>query len=195
MGHEIQHYIHDESTDKAVITTMANIDAEYHSDSRTGIPSAIRFIDVVCEDEDSAYKEIQRLDKGFYDQLAVKFKQYEPVKDSKTIVNLIARIEKSEESLASYKMKNAIKNRKSKYIGCPKCESKVNKDYVGDSGNLWNKCPVCNGDLSSTTIKETIVKKELEIKNLKANVVQKKKEDAKKGKYSIHWLVKTEYHV
>lgn len=195
MGHEIQYYTHKEDVSKSVITSIANEDAECYSDSRTGLSSSIRFIDIVCEDEESAYEKIEKLDKGFYDQLAVKFKKYEPVKDSKTVLNLIARVKKYEESLALYKVKNTIKNRKSKYIGCPKCESKVNKDYVSDYGVLWNKCPVCKEDLSSTTVKESIIKKELEIKNLKEKIAQKKKEDAKKGKYSIHWLVKTEYHV
>lgn len=196
MGHEIRHYVYDENESKERMYAIANEDCEYGSDNRTGLDSGIRFLENhIYEDEDAAYKAIEDLDKGWYDQLAVKFQSYSPVKDTKAIINLSDRIDKARESIVEYKSKNSIKNRKSQYVGCSGCGSKINKEYVQDAWHMWNKCPLCKEDLSSDTIKNSIISKEEKIVEMTADLESKRKLNAKKGKKSISWLVKTEYHI
>lgn len=196
MGHSIQHYTFELSKSKKEIETIANQDAIYESDTRSELPSYIRFLDnKVYEDIDAAEKAIERLDKGWYDQLAVQFNDYERVKDTKAIINLTERIEKANQAIQDYKTKNSISLRKSQYVGCTKCGSKINKDYISDRGHNWNKCPLCGEDLSSDTIKKTIENRLNSIEKMRTEYENLKKLNAKKGKKSIKWLVKTEFHI
>lgn len=196
MGHSIQHYTFDINKDRAQMLSIVNQDAIYESDSRSELPNHVRFLeDKIYEDIDEAHEAIEKLDRGWYDQLAVKFYDYEKVKDTKAITNLRDRIEKANEDLLDYKAKNAIKLRKSQYVGCTKCGSKINKEYISDRGYNWNKCPLCSEDLSSNTIKNSIKNKEANIKKLRANYENLRKQNAKKGKKSVKWLMKTEYHI
>lgn len=196
MGHAIQHYIFDEDRDRGEIEGVANQDAIYNSDSRSELPGTIRFIEgEIYEDEEEAEKAIEKLDKGWYDQLAVKFYYYEPVKDTKAIKNLINRIDKAEQDILDYKDKNAINKRKSKLVGCTNCESRINKDYISDNGYNWNECPLCNTDLSSNTVKQSLLNKEERLDKMGQDLKELRRQNAKKGKKSVKWLVKTEYHV
>lgn len=196
MGHSIQHYTFDEKENKNTIEARVNEDAIYESDSRSELPSHIRFIEgKVYSDKQAAEDAIEKLDKGWYDQLAVKFYHFEEVKETKTIINLRERIVKAEQSLLDYKSTSAIKNRKSQYAGCPKCGSKVNKDYIADSGYRWNKCPLCDEQLSSKTVLNSIVNKNDKIDEMTKELNKKVRENNKKGKKSVKWLVKTEFHI
>lgn len=196
MGHSIQHYTFDLTKDKREIQGFADEEAAYESDSRSGLNANIRFLDSpIYEDRDAAEIAIKKLDKGWYDQLAVKFNDFDKVKDTKAIINLVEKIKKARVGITDYKEKNAIKLRKSQFVGCTKCGSKINKEYVSDSGYNWNKCPLCGEDLSSDTIKKTIINKEKAISELEANYADLRKQNAKKGKKTVKWLVKTEYHI
>lgn len=196
MGHSIQHYVFDVNEDKGRIFAIANDDALEYGDYNSGLNSNIRFIEnKIYSDREEAEKAIERLDRGWYDQLAVKFYNYEPVKDTKQIENLESRVEKERQSLADYKEKNAIKNRKTNFVGCSGCGSRINKKYIPDAYHLWNRCPLCRHDLSSETMKKTIENKVNKIKSLDNELKQKRRENNKKGKKSVSWLVKTEFHV
>lgn len=196
MGHEVLYYEFDENESKGKISAIANEDAEYNSDMRTGLESNIRFLDdKIYEDEDEAHEAIKRLDKGWYDQLAVKFNSYGDVKATKAMINLEDRIERITESIIEYRSKSSIKNRKSQYVGCTNCGSKINKDYVSDLEYDWNQCPLCREDLSSETVKNTIINRRDKISELMADLESKRKLNSKKGKITVSWLVKTEYHV
>lgn len=196
MGHSIQFYTFDVNENKNKITGIANEDAIYESDSRSGLSSEIRFIENnIYEDKEKAHEAIEKLDKGWYDQLAVKFYEYAKVKDTKKILNLEDNIAKKNQELNEYRNKNAIKNRKSKLVSCPKCESKINKNYVSDLSHNWNNCPLCSENLSSETVKKSIANKILKIDEMSNNLVSLKKENNKKGKKTVKWLVKTEYHI
>lgn len=196
MGHSIQHYTFDEKENRNTIEARVNEDAIYESDSRSELPSHIRFIEnKVYSDQQAAHEAIEKLDKGWYDQLAVKYNSFEKVKETKTIANLRDRITKAEQGLLDYKSANAIKNRKSQYAGCTKCGSKVNKDYIADSGYNWNKCPLCGEELSSKTVLNSITNKRDKIDEMTKDLNKKVRENSKKGKKSVKWLVKTEFHI
>lgn len=196
MGHSIQYYKFDENKDKGEILAIANEDAIYESDSRSSLPGNIRFIGgKIYDSEEDAYNAIKKLDKGWYDQLAVKYLHYEQRKETKTIINLRERIKKAEDDLVEYKQKSSIKNRKSKFVGCPRCESKINKEYIMDTGYGWNKCPLCSEELSSETIKKSIENKQINIGKMKEDLIKLIQENNRKGKSKVKWLVKTEFHV
>ena len=195
MGHAIVHSVHDIKESRGSITADRNEDAMYNGDYCSGLSSDIRFLDIVCQDYDLAVEAIESHDKGWYDQLAVKFFDYEKVEDTKKIINIRTRIDKEEDLLIKYKKDNSVSNRKSTYVGCTGCGSKINKEYVNKNAYYWNQCPLCEEDLSSKTVKDTVIKKEQKISDLRKEFQKELKINARKGKSSLKWLVKTEYHV
>lgn len=196
MGHEVIHFEFDENEDKGMMIATAEDQAIYASDMRDGLPSSIRFLEEnTYIDKEEAYGAIRKLDRDHYDQLAVKFISYEDVKETKTIINLGDRIARMNDSLIDYKSKSSIKNRKSQYVGCTKCGSKINKDYVKDLGYNWNRCPLCMEDLSSETVKASLANKEDKIAELQDDLADKRRLNQRKGKKSVKWLVKIEYHI
>lgn len=71
------------------------------------------------------------------------------IKIPNNIKRLEERAEEEAKKYVEYKKSHSIKNFTAKYIGCQKCGSKVNKEYI-----KYDFCPVCNADLrSKTTIK------------------------------------------
>lgn len=105
------------------------------------------------------------------------------------------RINKAKKSLEDYKAKNSIKNRKSKFVSCTKCGSKINKDYISSTSYAWNECPLCAEDLSSNTVKTAINSKKQAINDMTKDLNSKQRANNKKGKKSTKWLVKIEYHI
>lgn len=203
MGHAIETHIFDVKTNKIEeqknrnsIETRLNGVSEYHSDNRNGLYSSIRFLDnKIYENDIKAETAIKTLDKGWYDQLAVQFYDYEARPDTKTILNLKEQLQKRRVELAEYKQANSVRNRKSQYVGCTKCGSKVNKDYFPKGENYINRCPLCNTDLSSDTVKKTIESKTQKINELDTSIETKVRENNSKGKKQLKWMVKIEYHV
>lgn len=196
MGHSTQHYTFDLKRSRKDIESIVNEDARENSDNHSELSSFIRFLEnKIYEDREEAEMAIERFDKGWYDQLAVQFNDFEKVKDTKQIINLMDRIEKSRTAIVDYKAKNSIKLRKTQFVGCTKCGSKINKEYISDRGHSWNKCPLCGEDLTSDTIKNSIINKEKNVDDLRVEYNKLRKINEKKGKKSVKWLVKTEYHI
>ena len=196
MGHEIYHDIFKvtESKDRIFCILNDRASREGDSESGNGLNSNIRFLEhKIYDNEGDAYKAIEKLDKGWYDQLAVKFYDYEKRKETKSIINLREKIKTKNEEFDKYKEKNSVKNRKSKFIGCPKCESKINKDYIKDYN--WNRCPLCHEDLSSDTLKKSMINKVNQIYDMQEKLRSQIKDNNQKGKKNVKWLVKTEFHV
>lgn len=55
---------------------IAKRDGEYHH----ALDRNIRFYDIVCKDYEEAYKFLEAHDRGWYDALAVKFKEGRSIK-------------------------------------------------------------------------------------------------------------------
>ena len=127
----------------------------------------------------------------------VSLHEYAPVKETKAIENLRVKLESYREDLIEYKSKNSIKNRKTKFVGCDSCGSKINKEYISDftHSHLWNCCPLCQNDLSSPTIQKSIENKLERIAKTEQTLSDSIKINSRKGKKKIMWLVKTEFHV
>lgn len=62
-----------------------------------------------------------------------------------------------ESDMSSYVKKNDVKNRKTMFVGCAKCGSKINKNYIPLQMYSQN-CPMCHTDLFSDTVQTRIKK-------------------------------------
>lgn len=197
MGHEVLYDSYSIDKSKASINALSHEISEYHSDSRGPLNANIRFIDVICEDWDAAIEKIESLDNGWYDQLAVKYYSYEETKESKRTESLRERLSTLTENLKERKQNSCIKNRKSKFITCTKCKSSVNKEYIDDRIDFyrWNCCPVCGEDLMSNTVKEMINTAEEKIQKCREELNDSIKKDERRGKRTLNWCVKIEFHV
>ena len=199
MGHSIQFYEVEVSKGKKgqdEIERLANYEAEEYGDYRSPLGSAIRWIDITYDSYEEAESAILNThDKGWYDQLAVKFKSYEPKEKTKAIITQEERLVKLKEDLKSYFDKNALKYKKTQYVGCKNCGSKINKEYISEAHHYWNKCNVCNHSLASETSLNTIENKREKIKELEKRIEEMISKNNQKGKATLKWLVKTEYHV
>lgn len=165
---------------------VANSDARF--EGANSLPGDIRWIDYVCNGRDSAEEFIQDNDRGCYDQLAVKFRECEDFSTSKAWCDLNRRLNEEKKKLARYEEEHLIKYFKSKLIGCPKCESKVNKNYV----RRFN-CPCCGEDLRSTSVKSTVERYKRNIRTLEKKISDEERKLSSKSK-NIKWLVKVEWH-
>ena len=190
--HEICFASYSEKTKKQVIVADCNEQAERYSDSRGGLYEPIEFKEnLILEDEDAARKWIDEHDRSYWN-VAVKFRHYKDNPKSKKLDTLKIRCEKEREKSRDYSEAHAIKNFKSALVGCPKCNSKLNKNYIHR-----DSCPLCGQDLRSKTTIDTLAKYDANIKDLLKQIKEEERKlNQKRQKQAeIKWLVKYEYHV
>lgn len=87
MGHIVNYdTCEDNKTARAECEAYWNEVAEHDDwqEGCSGLCKPIRWIDHVCTDYEEADKYIKAHDNGGYDQLAVKFYKYPPIKPTKT---------------------------------------------------------------------------------------------------------------
>ena len=89
------------------------------------------------------------------------------------------RIQAAEEKLKNYEQSHGIQSFKAAYISCPKCGSKINKQYIPK-----DRCPLCKEDLRSATTKETVKRYQTKIKELNA-LLKEKEEKNREVRYLI----------
>jgi len=175
----------------------------HNSDYHQQLSSRIDFnSNRVFESYDEAREYLEN-HSGFYYQGAVLFKSYEKKSNSKSDKIKKKMGENHEKRMAMYNAmkeyvaKNDVKNRKSVYVGCPKCGSKLHKDYIR-LGSKSQNCPLCGENLFSDTVKARIEKYETDLKNMgkQFKELQKQLAEAEKtGKFDLKWCVKVECHV
>lgn len=101
---------------------------------------------------------------------------------SKTMIALKERIEREEQKLDRYFKEHNAKYRKSAYVGCKKCGSSINKEYVGSK----NTCPVCGTSFFSVTDTITMDGYKANIKRWKTDyAAMEKKRSPQKGEYYL----------
>ena len=193
MSHNVHHSTYDENVNKRAVQDYWD-DYAMHADWQegcSGLLSAIRWIDHICDNYEDAERYIESHDDGNYDQLAVKYRVYPRIEPSKTMISLQERLKKETVKKAEYEKEHSIASFKAEFVGCPNCGSKLKKELLkGDS------CPLCRTELRSKTTMETLARYE---KNIKELVKQIKEEERKLQakmvkKSKIKWLVKIEYH-
>lgn len=74
MGHAIHNIDFPVAKSKRAIQSICEEIANENGDYEDQLASGIRFADVVLKNRDEAKKWIERNDSGWYDQLAVKYK-------------------------------------------------------------------------------------------------------------------------
>lgn len=192
MGHAIMHYEYSVDTDKKSIEAEMNEQARLDGDYHSGLGQSIRWIDKICEDRERAYEFIEAQDKGWYDQLAVKFRVYPKFEPTKTLLNLQDRLKKEREKKEDYEKAHSIAAFKVEYIGCHKCGSKLKRTLL--RGNM---CPLCGTELRSKTTMETLQRYQDNMKKISQQIKEEERKINKKNEKNskIKWLVKIEYHV
>ena len=189
MGHAINYYTTD---DRKEIMTIAeefaywNVD-EQENPSRSYHGNMHIHDDIVCESYDDAMKKIDDLDRGWYDDHAVRYKDKDSLKPNKTMVDLKKRIEKNRRDSMEYSKEHSIKNRKSAYVGCTKCGSKISVEYLHGE-----ECPVCGKDLRADYIIDRLNKYDKDWNDLRAKYRDAVK--SRKEKCAVKWLIKVEVH-
>ena len=181
--HNIDYFTYKENTNKRDMEREA---LNYIAENGEYGGEYIRWNDnIICENRAKAEEWISMNDKGWYDQLAVRFYHHIPPKTKK----LKELDEKVQKAYSEYRQKdnaNYIKTRTSEFIGCSKCKSRMNSHYL--SGNF---CPICRSDLRPESTLKSITAAQNKWKN-----AQKERENYinDHGTKEINWLVKIEYH-
>lgn len=191
--HNIEYGIYKENVNKKNVQQYWDEYAAHEDwqEGCSGLSQDIRWIDHICEDRDAAYGYIEAHDKGWYDQLAVKFKEYPPIKETKSLAIIKTRLEETTKKYNTLEATIHYVNTKAALITCKCCGSKIAKAYIKS-----NYCPVCKGDLRPATTLETLKKYKEKISKLTKELKEEEKKLQKKMEKhaAIKWLVKIEYH-
>jgi hypothetical protein len=154
--------------------------------------SPIRWIEsTICEDYDAAQRFIEHHDKGWYDCLAVRYRDFSKIKPTTQLQKLEERVVKCRTSLYEKERKFHFSEVKSEFIGCKSCGSKIATKHL-----KCNFCPVCRSDMRPASAFATIDAAKVALKKAEtALAVEKKKYQQKcKEQAEIRWLVKIEFH-
>lgn len=200
MGHNICHFDYKENVNrKSVQEELDHYAAmEDWQEGCSGLYRDIRWLDnrEICESYDEAYDLINKLDKGDYDQLAVRYYVTPTIKSTSGITKAAEGVNNAQKNYTDLKenIESDFFNTKSEYIGCKECGSKLAKKYLKKTS-----CPLCGRNLLSETATTRLMNAHDKIVSAqkKQRDVLKKEEQkaAKKAKNrEVRWLVKIEYH-
>lgn len=158
-----------------------------YGEGASGLPNPIRWIENgVSESYSEAEKRIEKLDDGWYDQLAVKYKEYQPCK-TKKYLDLKTRLAEARKSYDEKvnRVHYSAQNVSSEFVGCKHCGSKIAVKYIKK-----NFCPVCGNDLRPASTLQNIENARKKVEDLEKQISI----EESKAKYEIRWLLKIEYH-
>lgn len=186
MGHEKMYLTYSDKNSCKDIYDLAINYVKTHGD-RYGT-EVVRFpTEVVFETYNDAYNYINTNDRGWYDGIAVQYRDYSNVKNTAKADEIQKKIDETRRKLMEYVRQHSVKKQKAAYIGCSSCGSKLNREKLhGDY------CPLCNTDLRSETTLNRIAAYKKRIKEYEKALVKEKIKS--KEKAQIMWLVKFEYH-
>lgn len=184
--HNINYYSYPEKVNKTKVFEELKNYVEHECWQEHGSLSNIRWNETeICESREAAEEWITKHDKGWYDCLAVRFKNPLPQETEKlqelrlNIRETCKEYQKRESELYSNKVTSA-------YIGCKSCGSKLSRTHL-----KTNKCPVCRAELRP----EHMLKWVATAENKYRKAINTEKEYVlKHSKKEICWLVKIEYH-
>lgn len=141
----------------------------------------------ICESYDDAVRFIEAHDNGWYDDHAVQFKDKSALAPTKAMLANKERAKKLMDDKKAYEEKHDLRARKSEYIGCKTCGSKLSLKHL-----RGNKCPLCGTDLRADYVIERLVKYTADYQKLLKQYTEM--ENKQNGKCPIKWLVKVEVH-
>lgn len=189
MSHNIRYASYPEKVNKNAVQKDWDhyVRMEDWQEGASGLPNPIRWIEnPVYRSREDAEEAISKLDKGWYDQLAVKYYENIPRKTDSKLKEL--------EDARTEAMKEYDKRSTTVYpatlqanlITCKKCGSKLAKSYL-----KYNHCPLCSEDLRPDHILKSIAAAKAKYDRRIKEVEDYKKKHSNKN---ICWLVKIEYH-
>lgn len=190
MGHNIRMETYPENVNKEKVEREWDVYVQ-HADwqeGASGLPARIRWLNVVCDSYEEAEAYIEKHDRGWYDQLAVKYKSYRDFEPTKKYEALTLRCTEAERSLFELNSKVHYRDVKSKFVSCRNCESKIATAYL-----KGNYCPVCHADLRPASLQERLKKLNDLCKKLNKELKEEEKK-LKEKNMEICWLLKIEYH-
>lgn len=191
MSHNIEYYDYSENKSQNAIYSSLNSYVKQRTIREGGHSlEPIRWYNnKICSNYEEAQHFLQENDKGWYDQLAVRFRARKPgTKETKKLVDLRERYDLAVRQYQEFSNYVPAKDFKSQFVGCKNCESKINKNYI-----KTNKCPICGEDMRSDTIKERLKNMQSKVKKLERELSEEEKKCFEKNS-EIRWLVKIEYH-
>lgn len=204
MGHQIYHQTYSEKVNRQQVQRYWD-NVAMHDDWEegcTGLPANIRWIENhICDSLEDAEAYIREHDRGWYDQLAIRYKQVDKSELKSAARNrLIKQIASYKDKAVEYDSAHSVIKLKAEYITCPRCGSKLAKAYLGrDKGRVKaNGCPVCEcSDIRAEYIVNQLKSFQDKILKWQTDLKAEEKKLAKKAadKAKIMWLVKVEYHV
>jgi Zn finger protein HypA/HybF involved in hydrogenase expression len=192
MSHNIKYFEFKEDVNRKRV--QADLDKyvaqEDWEEGCSGLDSPIRWIENcgVLNSYDEALEYIKSHDKGWYDSLAVRYKEYDGTKTT-ALKKAEEKFEVAKRKWIDLTNKFHFENSKAAFIGCQHCGSKISRKHL--NGN--NCCPVCDGDLRPKSTLDTLARYEANLAKAKALVLEEK-EKAKAKNSKTMWLVKIEYH-
>lgn len=144
MGHAINYAVYERNVSRKAV--LAEIQEE------------VMHEDHVFETRGDAERFLEKYE-GKYDDHAVLFRNTDRIalKKSAEETKLEERLNRLKAELSAIEGGAAISNRKSAFIGCPSCGSKLER--VGLYSKFGNVCPICSTDLRSKTDRNRIAAK------------------------------------
>lgn len=139
------------------------------------------------EDRAAAEAKIKELDKGWYDDHAVRYYDHSDAKPTKKMGEIAQRRAETKEKMKQYAAAHSVRSFKADFVGCPNCGSKLARKRLTSE-----RCPVCYTDLRSETTLKKLEEYGQKIERLDDQIEQEKKKQ--KAARKIMWLVKFEYH-
>ena len=191
MSHNIHHYEYPENCNKKAVEREidAYVKRQTYEEGGHGLNSPIRWIDDhIYDGPEQAREAIESLDRGWYDQLAVKYRQLPNAISNKKLDDLRRKASETYKTLSALDREIAVKGFKAQLVTCKKCGSKLNKDYLNS-----NYCPLCRADMRADTTQKRLAALRKKYKELQGAI--RKEEEAlatKKGR--VMWMIKIEYH-
>ena len=190
MGHCIEHYDYPDHMDKKAIENRLSAYVEQRCYQEGGQMTKIRWLDTKpfsCYDE--AEQHLKRNDTGWYDCLAVRYRQ--PKEESDTLYQLKTQLSAAYKKFHDLSAHPHFAEVKAVFVTCKGCGSKISRIHLLKNANP-NSCPVCHADMRPKSTMDAIEKAEKQCKRIEVKVKEEEIRLAKKGE--IRWLVKIEYH-
>ena len=189
MSHNVEYFNYPEKVDKKRVQQELDnyAAAQDWQEGCQGPYHDIRWLDgTIYANYDEAEKAIEKMDKGNYDQLAVKFCY------SNTVFTDAKRQEldrKRSEAITEARRRECKvypKTLSSAFLGCKKCGSRLKISYLTS-----NFCPVCKEDLRPEYILKSIRAADAKLESATKKLCDYIEKHSKK---EVRWLVKIEYH-
>ena len=184
--HNIEHHVYPENVDKKKVFNELNEFVEHECWQEGGSLNGIRWETYpILESREKAEQWIKEHDRGWYDNLAVRFLNPKRIENEKT-KELNKEIRKT---FDEYTRRMGIlysDTVTSTYIGCKSCGSKLSRKHL-----RTNNCPVCRAELRPEHMLKSV---EVAHKRYQRAIDSANEYTNKHAKKETCWLVKIEYH-